>query len=92
MGIMSKIKECFGGSDAVKEKGEAFLAANRGKTGVSCTDSGLQYKVISKGRGDKPVATDIVRVHYEGRLIDGGYRIHTWIRPTSIATPPSILL
>ena len=51
-------------------KGEKFLAANAKKSGVKVTDSGLQYKVIKKGKGDKPAATSSVKVHYEGKLID----------------------
>jgi FKBP-type peptidyl-prolyl cis-trans isomerase len=51
--------------------GEAFLADNKKKTGVKVTDSGLQYIVEKEGDGDKPVATDRVKVHYHGTLIDG---------------------
>lgn len=54
-----------------KPAGEAFLAANKSKEGVKTTKSGLQYKVISEGKGDKPKATDIVKVNYRGTLIDG---------------------
>ncbi len=52
-------------------KGEAFLAENKGKDGVKVTDSGLQYKVITKGSGAKPKLTDKVKVHYKGSLLDG---------------------
>jgi len=51
--------------------GKKFLAANKKKKGVVTTASGLQYKVIKKGSGPKPAATDRVRVHYRGKLIDG---------------------
>lgn len=51
-------------------KGQKFLAANAKKSGVKTTKSGLQYKVIKKGKGKKPTATDSVKVHYEGKLID----------------------
>lgn len=54
-----------------KKKGEEFLAANKIKEGVKTTPSGLQYKVITEGTGAKPKATDIVKVHYSGKLIDG---------------------
>jgi FKBP-type peptidyl-prolyl cis-trans isomerase len=54
-----------------KLKGEAFLAENATKPGVQVTASGLQYKVISAGSGPKPKATDTVKVHYRGTLIDG---------------------
>ncbi len=52
-------------------KGLAFLGANKKKVGVKETASGLQYKVITKGEGAKPKATDKVKVHYSGTLIDG---------------------
>lgn len=51
-------------------KGQEFLAANAKKKGVKVTDSGLQYKVLKKGKGEKPTATSSVKVHYEGKLID----------------------
>lgn len=49
----------------------AFLTANGKKPGVTTTASGLQYEVISQGKGPKPAASDMVRVHYEGKLLDG---------------------
>lgn len=54
-----------------KKDGEDFLAANRQKDGVVALDSGLQYKIIREGNGDIPKATDKVKVHYRGTLIDG---------------------
>lgn len=51
--------------------GEKFLEENRTKPGVVSTASGLQYKVIKMGNGEKPTATQKVDVDYEGRLIDG---------------------
>ncbi len=51
--------------------GSAFLAANKAKEGVTVLPSGLQYKVIKAGTGDTPVATDKVKTHYRGTLIDG---------------------
>ncbi len=54
-----------------KTLGEQFLQENAGKEGVVTTESGLQYKVLTEGNGAKPQLTDQVRVHYEGRLIDG---------------------
>ncbi len=55
----------------VKEDGEKFLAENALKEGIFTTESGLQYEVIKMGRGKKPAATDKVKVHYHGTLIDG---------------------
>ena len=52
-------------------EGAAFLAENAGKEGVQVTESGLQYRVIEEGDGDRPAATDRVTVHYKGTLING---------------------
>ena len=54
-----------------KNGGEEFLAANAKKEGVVTLPSGLQYEVIKEGNGKKPSATDRVKCHYEGTLIDG---------------------
>ena len=53
------------------EKGKTFLAENAKKEGVITLPSGLQYEVIKEGNGKKPSATDRVKCHYEGTLIDG---------------------
>ena len=53
------------------EKGKAFLAENAKKEGIVTLPSGLQYEVITEGNGKKPSATDKVKCHYEGTLIDG---------------------
>lgn len=54
-----------------KKDGEAYLAQNKTKPGVTVTKSGLQYKVIKEGKGESPKPTDTVNVHYRGTLIDG---------------------
>jgi FKBP-type peptidyl-prolyl cis-trans isomerase FklB len=54
-----------------KAPGEAFLAQNKGKPGVVTLPSGLQYKIITAGTGDKPGKEDTVEVEYTGRLING---------------------
>jgi len=54
-----------------KKAGEAFLAENKKKKGVKVTKSGLQYKVVEKGKGKNPTDKDTVVVHYRGTLIDG---------------------
>lgn len=54
-----------------KAKGEQFLAENKLKQGVKVTESGLQYEVLKMGKGPKPTAESTVKVHYEGKLIDG---------------------
>ncbi|MBY4595080.1 FKBP-type peptidyl-prolyl cis-trans isomerase [bacterium BD-1] len=54
-----------------KAEGEAFLAENKGKPGVQVTESGLQYRVERAGNGATPTASDVVRVHYKGTLLNG---------------------
>lgn len=54
-----------------KANGEAYLKANAAKNGVVVLPSGLQYMVLKEGEGRQPKATDKVRCHYEGMLIDG---------------------
>lgn len=53
------------------EKGKAFLEENKKSPNVKVLPSGLQYEVIREGNGKQPKATDQVRCHYEGTLIDG---------------------
>ena len=53
------------------EKGKSFLKENAKRPGVVTLPSGLQYEVITEGNGKKPSATDRVKCHYEGTLIDG---------------------
>ena len=54
-----------------KEAGEKFLAENAKKEGVKVLESGVQYKVIKEGTGAMPKDTSMVKVHYEGKTIDG---------------------
>lgn len=56
---------------AAKAEGEAFLAENAKRPEVKVTESGLQYEVIEATIGQKPKATDKVKVHYEGTLPNG---------------------
>lgn len=56
---------------ANKQAGQAFLNSNKTKPGVVTLPSGLQYQVIKEGTGPKPTATDKVKCHYHGTLIDG---------------------
>ena len=56
---------------AAKAEGEAFLAENGKKEGVITLPSGLQYQVLQEGNGKSPKATDQVKCHYEGTLING---------------------
>lgn len=57
--------------EAVRKAGQEFLAQNAHAEGVQVTESGLQYKVLSEGTGDKPSLDSPVQVYYEGRTIDG---------------------
>jgi len=75
-GYMMKLQEAKLAEE--REKGEAnriageqYLAENAKKKGVEVTASGLQYEVITMGKGPKPLATDQVKVHYAGTLTDG---------------------
>lgn len=58
-------------SEASLVEGQNFLAENAKVEGVKVTESGLQYQVITEGSGEKPAATDTVKVHYVGTLING---------------------
>ena len=58
-------------TEANKAAAKKFLDENKGKDGVKTTASGLQYKVVKEGKGEKPKATDTVKVHYRGKLLDG---------------------
>ena len=53
------------------DPGQAFLAENAARDGVTTTASGLQYEVLATGDGATPQATDLVTVHYTGTLLDG---------------------
>lgn len=54
-----------------KKEGQAFLAENKTREGVVTLESGLQYRVLKAGDGEKPTADDTVFCHYRGTLIDG---------------------
>lgn len=67
--LMQKRMESQHGAN--KKAGEDFLAQNASKAGVTTTASGLQYEVITMGKGATPAETDRVKVHYHGTLLDG---------------------
>lgn len=67
----AKNAEAGKAAEGNKKIGAAFLAENKSKPGVQTTASGLQYIVEKEGTGAKPVATDRVKVHYTGTLLDG---------------------
>jgi FKBP-type peptidyl-prolyl cis-trans isomerase FklB len=70
-----------------KEAAKTFLAENESKEGVITLDSGLQYKVLTKGSGASPAVTDTVRVHYRGSLINGQEFDSTFKRGEPIEFP-----
>ena len=67
--VKSKAMETQYGEN--KKAGEAFLAANAKKEGVKTLPGGVQYKVIKEGNGAIPADTSMVKVHYEGKTVDG---------------------
>lgn len=71
--LMPEIKKAFSEKRYAenREAGEKFLAENAKKEGVVTLPSGLQYKVITEGKGAMPADTSLVEVNYEGRLLDG---------------------
>lgn len=72
--LQADLEERAGAADeANQQAGTDFLAENAQRDGVTTTESGLQYEVIESGdaEGKQPSATDVVTVHYEGKLVDG---------------------
>jgi len=63
--------ELLGFKESEKQIGLKFLEENKKKSGVKVTASGLQYEVVKQGSGKMPQATDMVKVHYTGTLING---------------------
>lgn len=54
-----------------KKEGAKFMSENKKKDGVVSLPNGMQYKILKAGTGAKPIETDMVKVNYEGRLLDG---------------------
>ncbi len=70
--IQAKMREkAQAQADKNKKEGEEFLAKNKEREGVKTFPDGLQYKIITEGKGKSPLATDMVTVNYRGTLIDG---------------------
>jgi len=63
-----------------KAEADKFLAENRGNSGVSTTESGLQYQVITEGKGPKPKTEDVVKVHFQINLMNGDLVENTFER------------
>lgn len=66
-----RTREMAAQAEKARVAGEAYLAANAKKPGVTTTASGLQYRVVTQGSGKKPTGSDTVTVHYTGTLVDG---------------------
>ncbi len=73
----------------LKKAGEDFLAENAKKDSVKVLPDGLQYKVLKMGDGPKPTVNDKVKVHYEGRLIDGKVFDSSYQRGEPVTFPVS---
>lgn len=72
MSVSEKLRALFESkSKANLEAGQAFLAENALRAGVTSLESGLQYEIIHTGNGPKPGPTQVVKCHYHGTLIDG---------------------
>jgi FKBP-type peptidyl-prolyl cis-trans isomerase len=74
-------------AEANRQQGEAFLAENGQKEGVVTTESGLQYKILAAGEGEKPAETDTVEVHYRGTLLDGTEFDSSYKRNSTVSFP-----
>lgn len=68
-------------------EGQKFLETNKQKEGVEVTASGLQYEVLTEGKGKKPTAEDTVEVHYRGTLLNGTEFDSSYKRKESISFP-----
>jgi len=73
--------------DKSKMEGQKFLEANKKKSGVKVTASGLQYEVLKAGQGKTPSAEDTVEVHYRGTLLNGTEFDSSYKRNSSISFP-----
>jgi FKBP-type peptidyl-prolyl cis-trans isomerase FklB len=72
MSIQNKLKEFMETKiDAQKKAGAEFLERNKNKAGVSVLTEGLQYEILKQGNGAKPSASDTIKAHYKGALLDG---------------------
>ncbi len=86
---MSLEKQGSAGPGAMEnlERGNAFLTENGKREGITTSESGLQYEVLSIGDGPKPEATSTVEVHYEGTLVDGTVFDSSYDRGKPISFP-----
>jgi FKBP-type peptidyl-prolyl cis-trans isomerase len=80
-------KESQSTANKNRGEGELFLAKNKERKGVVTTPSGLQYEILTPGSGPKPKATDTVKVHYQGTLIDGSEFDSSYKRKEPVSFP-----
>ena len=76
-------------NSAAKEEGKNFLAENKKRPGVVELPNGLQYEILVKGTGEKPKATDTVKAHYAGSLINGQEFDNSYKRGEPLQIPVS---
>jgi FKBP-type peptidyl-prolyl cis-trans isomerase len=69
--VQQRVAKLRAESEAIKQAGIEFLEQNKSKPGVQTTSSGLQYKELKPGSGERPGPTDKVRVHYRGTTVEG---------------------
>ncbi len=74
-------------SDQQAQAAIEFLAENGKREDVTTTASGLQYKILTPGSGKSPTSSDVVRVHYAGRLLDGTEFDSSYARGTPAEFP-----
>ena len=78
-----------GKAGAEKEAGKKFLAENKKRPGVIELPNGLQYEILKAGTGEKPKATDTVKAHYAGSLINGQEFDNSYKRGEPLEIPVS---
>ena len=88
MTIQTKLMEYMKSKNsAAKEEGKKFLADNKKRAGVVELPNGLQYEIIKQGTGEKPKATDTIKAHYAGTLINGQEFDNSYKRGQPIVIP-----
>lgn len=82
-----KQEDMMASLDENKKAGEKFLKNNANNKSVYTTPSGLQYKIVTQGKGPKPKRESVVKVHYTGTLIDGKKFDSSYDRGTPLEFP-----
>jgi FKBP-type peptidyl-prolyl cis-trans isomerase FklB len=93
MSIQNKLKDFMQGKlDAQKTAGQAFMAENKNKPGVTELPEGIQYEVIKEGTGAQPLLRDTVKAHYKGSLLDGKEFDNSFKRGQPFSAPLTALI